>query len=576
MDLGLQVDSPSCPGPAPAPDPNPPGPSPSAGPSPSPVRFPLQIDLDTDSDNDEGLNVNFERDAWNDHIEDSLYAIGKMIFTYDSETNPRGWAPMKLHLVGEYDSDAQLSFSWRMRGESSGSVDIWKKPKDDPTRTDADKLVWQGVDYTKKYNLSVFDIQNGIINFWLAPSIATAASDFRKVDSPKPEDFITATVWNPSTRETVDDTIKYMIIESGYNPDQSFYTALQATPHLRSAGAAEAVYGNGGENDPPRDNVKFTLEMLTERELKRLFGSDPYLRNNPNAMGFLLWILTTTAPTPDEVIPLPQLVVRLYLDYSDTGSGRYILSYRGTDFTSIDDWIANIQNQLSAQSAVHKQATQVGQVLGRTGIVFDTTGHSLGGGLAAAAALESQRHAVTFNAAGINPDVFWDKTRPNTLEFPTAWANYPNRNNFIDTYSVWYVRPNKFKGASNFFDPFIVSDCPDILTTIQFAFSATGPNARVTTFLPDGVFHPIEGLIDLTNEEYLALTTLLSLTNAYRLGTISFASYNASVVDFELTYGIGDLFNKLANSHNFDSIYFGMLHNTDGWNAYDRLQHPGF
>jgi hypothetical protein len=532
--------------------------------------------LDVDSDNDEGLNSNFERDSWNDYIEDSLYSIGKMIFTFDSVTHPRGWAPMKLQLYGEYDSDAQLAFSWRLRGESSGSVDIWKKPKDDPTRTSADKVTWQTIDHTATYRLSQFDIQNGIISFWLAPSIATAASDFRKVDSPKPEDLITATLWNPSTQETVDDTIKYMIIEAGYSPDQSFYSALQANPHLRSAGASEAVYGNGGENDLPADNVKFTLQMLTQRELKRLFESDSYLSNNSNSMDFLLWILTSTAPKPDGVIPLPQLKVRLYLDYSDTGSGRYILSYRGTDFSSLDDWIANIQNQLTAQSALHKQATQVGQVLGRSDIVFDTTGHSLGGGLAAAAALESQRRAVTFNAAGINPDLFLDKTRPGTLDFPTAWANYPNRHNFIDTYSVWYVRPIKFKGTNNIFDSYIVSDSPDILTAIQLAFSEPGPDAIVTTFLPDGVFHPIEGLIDLTNEEYHALTYLLSVTNAYRLGSISLAAYSASVLNFKTIFGFGDLMNKIANSHKLDSIYYGMLHNIDGWNAYDRGSHPGF
>ena len=219
------------------------------------------------------------------------------------------------------------------------------------------------------------------------------------------------------------------------------------------------------------------------------------------------------------------------------------MSYRGTDFSSLDDWIANIQNQLTAQSALHKQATQVGQVLGRSDIVFDTTGHSLGGGLAAAAALESQRRAVTFNAAGINPDLFLDKTRPGTLDFPTAWANYPNRHNFIDTYSVWYVRPIKFKGTNNIFDSYIVSDSPDILTAIQLAFSEPGPDAIVTTFLPDGVFHPIEGLIDLTNEEYHALTYLLSLTNASRLGSISLAVYGASVLNFKTIFGFGDLMN---------------------------------
>lgn len=267
--------------------------------------------------------------------------------------------------------------------------------------------------------------------------------------------------------------------------------------------------------------------------------------------------------------------IRLYLDHSDTGSGRYILSYRGTDITSTDDWIANIQSLITAHSAMHIQATQTGERLGRSSIPFDVTGHSLGGGLAAAAALESGHHAVTFNATGVNPLMFNDPTRPGFF-FPTAALNYQNRNAFIDTYSVWYVRPNKFMGASNVFDLFTVSDCPDVLTALQFAFSTPGPNAIVTTFRPDGVFHPIEGLIDLTNEEFLALEVLLNLTNSLRTGQISYVVYVAAVLDFYVRYGEGAMHTKINKSHRFPHIYFGMLHVPDGWNAYDHNPHPGF
>jgi acetyl esterase/lipase len=45
-------------------------------------------------------------------------------------------------------------------------------------------------------------------------------------------------------------------------------------------------------------------------------------------------------------------------------------------------------------------ADQVNQAVG--GADLTMTGHSLGGGLAAAAALETNRPAVTFNAAGLN------------------------------------------------------------------------------------------------------------------------------------------------------------------------------
>ena len=64
--------------------------------------------------------------------------------------------------------------------------------------------------------------------------------------------------------------------------------------------------------------------------------------------------------------------------------------------------------------------------------------------------------------------------------------------------------------------------------------------------------------------------------NAYRLGYLSDAFFAAGVLLFLSEYGRGDLLNKVANSHKFGSIYFGMLHISDGWNAYDRSLHPGF
>ena len=83
-------------------------------------------------------------------------------------------------------------------------------------------------------------------------------------------------------------------------------------------------------------------------------------------------------------------------------------------------------------------------------------------------------------------------------------------------------------------------------------------------------------MFDLTNEEFYALDTLLGLVNAYRLGYLSDAFFAAGVLLFLSEYGRGDLLNKVANSHKFGSIYFGMLHISDGWNAYDRSLHPGF
>ena len=531
------------------------------------------IDLDVDSDNDEGLSLNFEHDAWNDYIEDNEYAIGKMLFTYNTVANPAGWAPMTLQLSGDMGPDKVLAFFWKQRGTSTGSVDIWKKAKEDPTRTNADKVVWQTVDQTEYFPVSQFNIESGLVRLWLAPTIALPPSDFRKVDSPKPDDLVTAKMKDLSTGEIWDDTIKYMIIQAGYNPDQSFYTALQPMPQLRSAGASDAVYGNGGANDLPFDNKKFTLKMLTESDLRLLFDDDRYLREHPDDYAFLLNILTSTALSPPGVPTTDALKVRLYLDHSDTESGNYILSYRGTDFSTSDDWIANIQNLLSGQSVMHYLATLVGQKMGYSNIPFTVTGHSLGGGLAASAALESGHHAFTFNAAAINPLLYTDTTRPGHMNFPTAALNYlTERNRLIDTYSVWYVRP--LKGGAVTGSTTIVSDCPDILTTLQFAFS--GSPGIVNTFLPDGVFHPIEGLYDLTKQEYTGMMLMLHVINEFRKGNLSEVALAAELASIYLSTGIGDVIAKTANSHKFGSIYFGLLHIPDGWNAYDRNSHPGY
>ena len=81
--------------------------------------------------------------------------------------------------------------------------------------------------------------------------------------------------------------------------------------------------------------------------------------------------------------------------------GVYYLVFRGTDDRS-DDWTkGNIPQAFGKYSSQYCQALILaGQVQTLGNVVF--VGHSLGGGLASAAAAATGRRAITFNAAGLH------------------------------------------------------------------------------------------------------------------------------------------------------------------------------
>ena len=94
-------------------------------------------------------------------------------------------------------------------------------------------------------------------------------------------------------------------------------------------------------------------------------------------------------------------------------SGKNLLTFKGTD--SLNDWYNNIKQATDPPSPEYSAAMSIAFFLsqhwtGPSGNVFTPdnpanwliTGHSLGGGLAAAAAVVSGFHADTFNAAGVN------------------------------------------------------------------------------------------------------------------------------------------------------------------------------
>jgi hypothetical protein len=82
------------------------------------------------------------------------------------------------------------------------------------------------------------------------------------------------------------------------------------------------------------------------------------------------------------------------------------LVFRGTARgLAREDWSNNLRHVAGQPSPYYGHAVQIGQKLAASGADVELVGHSLGGGLASAAALVSGRPATTFDASGLNPRV---------------------------------------------------------------------------------------------------------------------------------------------------------------------------
>lgn len=88
--------------------------------------------------------------------------------------------------------------------------------------------------------------------------------------------------------------------------------------------------------------------------------------------------------------------------YAD-GNGHCVLAFAGSDDGK--DWLNNFEQGLGLSAGQYREAeTLAGLAKGAFGDNLVITGHSLGGGLAAAAAAKYDIAAVTFNAAGVHDD----------------------------------------------------------------------------------------------------------------------------------------------------------------------------
>ncbi len=367
------------------------------------------IDLDIDSDNDNGFDYP-EGDDWEEFLEDNEYGVGKLVYP-----NVSHFTPVRLRLNRDIDpilTNARIKLEFDPVGDS-GIVHLWNTFEADPGKVNSPvdaggNRVFPGVEYSLA-DLGYNPTTGGITIFVEGVVTFDGHATKKEVDdSGKPIDRIKAILIGPTTAELA-DTVRYMIVD----PD-TFYPHLVAKQFLRDALASQAVYAIA-------DLPKFALKLLNNDDLQKLGVPE----------SALLWI--GTPPTT------PGFKNAVYFDHV---SGAYVLAFAGTD--DLDDLIVDIWQGLGRYTNQYQKAMEIALEL-KTAIVTNlgqsliTTGHSLGGGLASAAAVVADIHADTFNSAGLSESTLLARDAngdpiPGVELYPGSLARWLAAETFIDAY----------------------------------------------------------------------------------------------------------------------------------------------
>ncbi len=133
-----------------------------------------------------------------------------------------------------------------------------------------------------------------------------------------------------------------------------------------------------------------------------------------------------------------------YKVFENTDTGDMVVAFRGTEPLSLEDWAENVE-QVFGDSEQYEGAIALGRDLqaqldqynaeNGTNKQLSFTGHSLGGGLATAAALATGNEAIVFDAAGVSDGTISN----NNLNTANA-ANITNVNVKGDWLSDWNGR----------------------------------------------------------------------------------------------------------------------------------------
>jgi hypothetical protein len=107
-----------------------------------------------------------------------------------------------------------------------------------------------------------------------------------------------------------------------------------------------------------------------------------------------------------DLLEPPNLGMRAELYMSKfEGRDSFVIAYKGT--TGAEDWMHNGLQNAGFGSAYYNKATELAKAVKKTlgdKVNLEVTGHSLGGGMASAAAIKAGLNATTFNSAGLHPN----------------------------------------------------------------------------------------------------------------------------------------------------------------------------
>jgi hypothetical protein len=179
-----------------------------------------------------------------------------------------------------------------------------------------------------------------------------------------------------------------------------------ATPNYRYELRDASPQGRTGFGDYTAADVKAALDAALD--VYRTPGERRY--NQPIDETDLRWLSRSNdlngLDIRDFHDPLTNFHADLYEYTAADGTRRWILAFRGTEATSLRDWLTNLANGLGISTAQYEMAARLAgrvQELARAqGIELWLAGHSKGGGQAQFAGLEHGIPTISFNGAGLS------------------------------------------------------------------------------------------------------------------------------------------------------------------------------
>jgi hypothetical protein len=352
------------------------------------------LDLDIDSDNNDGFDLP-ENSNWEESLEVNPYGLGKLVMQNYGDVDPgeagTQFTPVVLNLPPNLDPNSQnvkVRIDYDPLG-LAGYIDVWNidmPPGGMPLRVD---VLDGGHRFTPEGQYSLNEIgynpaTGQVIIYVSAWAENSSTKTLAGVEANgKPDERIKATLVTKNENDWFDvasDEAKYIVAQ----PDSFFYH-LDGRQEVRNELASRGVYSFA-------DMPNFSLKELSPQELLE--------RGVPQDIVLLL----------GNGSGIPGFGATLYQDFI-TGEDQYVLAFAGTD--DLQDWIDNVWQGLGIGSNQYNAAMRIAFQLVNNSPGIPTghliaTGHSLGGGLASAAAVAGSIPADTFNAAGLHPNTLND------------------------------------------------------------------------------------------------------------------------------------------------------------------------